>query len=401
MYHSVHSRQSFSELIRPMRFLYYTFRNATRNKLRSALTAISICICMAMLIMMYSFATLNEQLVPELAKANRMIVMSRDGFTSDIPISSLRYVRSLDGVKAAIPLAWSMGLYKDEKMPSFAQLATDANELLRVWFEFKLDPGQLEKWKDTRNGCIVDRRNAERRGWKLGEHIPLKGNNYSVDLDLVLCGIYDGPEFINDLYFHYDYLNELLRAKNDLKADRTSILFIKAESAEAIDRLVVEIDQRFENSDHPTLSQSHQAFAAQFAKFAGNLQGYVQNIGLAVVFALTLVSANAMAMSIRERTTEIAVLKAIGFSRGLVLLMVLGESILISLTGGTLGVMAGRGIWSVTHYFWPQFVPLDWVAPIILLQGVALSAVIGLASGILPALRASRISVIAGLRKVV
>jgi putative ABC transport system permease protein len=159
---------------------------------------------MAMLTMMYGFATLNDQLVPELAKANRMIVMSRDGFTSDIPIATLRHVRGLDGVKAAVPMAWSMGIYKDEKMPTFAQLATDPEELFKVWFEFKLDPRQLEQWKATRNGCIVDRRNAERRGWKIDEHIPLKGNNYSVDLDLVLCGIYDGPEFINDLYFHYD-----------------------------------------------------------------------------------------------------------------------------------------------------------------------------------------------------
>jgi putative ABC transport system permease protein len=164
---------------------------------------------------------------------------------------------------------------------------------------------------------------------------------------------------------------------------------------------VAQIDQRFENSDYPTLSQSHQAFAAQFAKFAGNLQGYVRNIGLAVVFALTIVSGNAMAMSIRERTTEIAVLKAIGFSRALVLLMVLGESVVISSTGGVLGVLSGRAVWSAAHYFWPQFVPLDWMAPIILVQGIALSAAIGLISGLGPALRASAISVVAGLRKVV
>jgi putative ABC transport system permease protein len=384
-----------------MGFLKYTFRNATRNKLRSTLTAFSICICMAMLVILYGFATLNDQLVPQLAKANRMIVMSRDGFTSDIPISTLRHVRELKGVKAAIPLAWSMALYKDEKMPTFAQLATDSDELLNVWFEFKLDPDEIAKWKATRNGCIIDSSNAKRRGWSVGEHIPLKGNNYSVDLDLVLCGIYDGPEFINDLYFHYDYLNELLRAKRDPKVDRVSIIFVRAESAEAINQLAVQIDKHFENSDHPTLSQSHQAFAAQFAKFAGNLQGYVQNIGLAVVFALTVVSGNAMAMSIRERTNEIAVLKAIGFSRAMVLLMVLGESVLISLVGGLLGVLAGRGVWSVVHFLWPQYLPLDWVAPIILLQGLLLSAAIGFVSGLGPAVRASGISVVTGLRKIV
>ena len=384
-----------------MRFLKYPFRNATRNKLRSTLTAISIALCLSMLTMMYGFATLWDQLVPELAKANRMIVMSRDGFMADIPIAALGHVRGLDGVKAAVPLSFSMGLYKDEKLATFAQLATDADELFKVWFEFKLDPEQFTQWKSTKNGCIIDRFNAGRRGWKIGEHIPIKGNNYSVDLDLVLCGIYDGPEFINDLYFHYDYLNELLRAKNDPKRDRTSILFVRAESAEAVDRLVAQIDLRYENSDHPTLSQSHQAFAEQFAKFAGNLQVYVRNIGLAVVFALTLVSGNAMAMSMRERTTEIAVLKAIGFPRGLLLLMVLGESVLISLVGGSLGVLMGRGIWSAAHYFWPQIVPIDWMSPMILLQGVALSAAIGFVSGIGPALRAARLSVVAGLRKVV
>jgi putative ABC transport system permease protein len=384
-----------------MRFFKYTFRSATRNKLRSTLTAISVGICMAMLTMMYGFATLNDQLVPELAKANRLIVMSRDGFTSYIPISALQKVRSFDGVIAAVPLAWSMGLYKDEKTPSFAQIATDADDLLRVWFEFRLDPEQFAAWKSTRNGCIIDRGNANRRGWKIGEHIPLKGSNYAVDLDLVLCGIYDGPEFINDLYFHYDYLNELLRAKNDNKTDRTSILFLRADSAETVERLVSQIDAFYENSDHPTLTQSHQAFAEQFAKFAGNLQLYVRNIGIAVVIALTLVSGNAMAMSMRERTTEIAVLKAIGFSRGLVLLMVLGESVLISLSGGFLGVATGRGVWSAAHLFWPQVVPMDWMAPVILVQGVGVSAAIGLVSGLGPALRASRMSVISGLRKVV
>jgi putative ABC transport system permease protein len=384
-----------------MRFLKYPLRNATRNKLRSTLTAISIALCLAMLTMMYGFATLWDQLVPELAKANRMIVMSRDGFMSDIPIAALGHVRSLDGVKAAVPLSFSMGLYGDEKLPTFAQLATDADQLLNVWFEFKLDPEQFAQWKATKNGCIIDRGNATRRGWKVGEHIPIKGNNFPVDLDLVLCGIYDAPEFINDLYFHYGYLNELLRARNDAKADRTSILFVRADSSEAVERLVGQIDQRYENSDHPTLSQSHAAFAEQFAKFAGNLQVYVRNIGLAVVFALTLVAGNAMAMSMRERTTEIAVLKAIGFPRSLLLLMVLGESVLISLVGGTLGVLLGRGVWSAAHHLWPQVVPIDQMSPYILLQGVALSAAIGFVSGLGPALRAARLPVVAGLRKVV
>jgi putative ABC transport system permease protein len=359
-----------------------------------------MAICLAMMTVLYGFATLNDQLVPELAKANRMIVMSRDGFTTTIPVSTLNYVRGLQGVQAVIPLSWYIGQYKDEKPTLFGQLGTDANQLMNVWTEFRIDPDQLKKWQETRTGCIIDRRNAERRGWQIGEHIPLKGNNFGFDLDLVLCGVYDGPEFINDLYFHWDYLNELLRMRNDPKTDTTSILFMKADSAEAINPLIAQIDGRYENSENPTLTQSHQAFAAMFAKFAGNLQVYVRNIGLAVVFALTLVAGNAMAMSMRERTTEIAVLKAIGFQRWLVLVMVLGESVLIALLGGSVGVATGRGVWSAVHHFWPAYIPLDWVAPIVLVYGVIVAGLVGFVSGIGPALRAAGLSVISGLRRV-
>jgi len=383
-----------------MGYLRYILRNLTRNKLRSVLTALSLTISLAMMTVLYGFVTLNDQLVPELAKANRMIVMSRDGFTTNIPVTVLNHVRGLRGVEAAVPLSWYVGLYKDEKIASFAQLATDAKELMKVWTEFTIEPEQLRAWQENRTGCIVDRNNANRRGWKVGEHIPLKGNNYGFDLDLVLCGIYDGPEFINDLYFHWDYLNEQLRARNDPKTDTTSILFVKADSAESIERLVQQIDGRYENSDHPTLTQSHQAFAQMFAKFAGNLQAYVRNIGLAVTFALTLVAGNAMAMSMRERTTEIAVLKAIGFPRWLVLGLVLGESILVSLVGGTLGVVVGRGVWSAVHYFWPEYIPIDWMAFIVLAYGIIVAGAVGFVSGIGPALRAASLSVVGGLRRV-
>ncbi|MBI3464164.1 MAG: ABC transporter permease, partial [Planctomycetes bacterium] len=381
--------------------LKYIFRNATRNKLRSGLTALSLGICLAMMTVLYGFVTLNDELIPELARANRMIVMSNDGFTSMIPITVLDMVRKLPGVQAAVPLSWYLGMYKDEKMPTFAQLATDPKELLNVWVEFKIDPEQLSSWQATRNGCLIDRRNAQRRGWKIGEHIPLKGNNFPVDLDLTLCGIYDGPEFINDLYFHYEYLDELLRQRNSPKAGTTSILFVKATSGEVIPSLCAQIDDRYKNSENPTLTQSHQAFAQAFSKFVGNLQVYVRNIGLAVVFSLTLVAGNAMAMSMRERTTEIAVLKAIGFQRGLVLVLVLGESLVISLVGGVFGVGVGRGAWRLVYTLWPQYIPIDRVAPVVLVYGVAIAAVVGIASGLVPAVRAAQLSVIAGLRKVV
>ena len=293
--------------------------------------------------------------MPELAKANRMIVMSRDGFMSDIPISDAQpraRAGRREGGRAAVVVDGAVQGREDadasrSSPPTRISCSTCGSSSSSI-------PNSSPSGRPPATAASSTAATPSGGGGRSASTFRIKGNNYSVDLDLVLCGIYDGPEFINDLYFHYDYLNELLRAKNDPKRDRTSILFVRADSAEAVERLVAQIDQRYENSDHPTLSQSHQAFAEQFAKFAGNLQVYVRNIGLAVVFALTLVSGNAMAMSMRERTTEIAVLKAIGFPRGLVLVMVLGESVLISFVGGSLGVLTGRGVWSAAHHFWPQ-----------------------------------------------
>ena len=381
-----------------MKYFKYVLRNASRNKLRSALTIMSLCICLAMMTVLYGFLTMQDELVPELAKANRVLVMNRNGFAAELPMTYLDRIRSTKGAKAAVPLSWYIGMYRDEHLP-LPSLATDPQYLFDVWVELKIDPEQLREWQRNRQGCVVDRHTAERRGWKIGEHIPLKGTRYPFDVDLTLCGIYDGPEYVQDMYFHLDYLDEGLRQKSSPLAGTTSIFFVKATSREAIAPLCEEIDERFRNSEHPTMSQSHQEFLQMFSKFVGNLQGFIRNIGMAVVFSLTLVAANAMAMSMRERTTEIAVLKAIGFQRGLVLTLILGESVIISLVGGVLGVAAGRGLWAVGHKLSPQFIPLAHIAWIVLAYGIAVAIGIGLISGVVPAVRAAQLSVIDGLRR--
>jgi putative ABC transport system permease protein len=383
-----------------MAILRYVFRNIARNKLRSALTVLSVGFCLAMMTVLYGFVRMEDAFLPELAKHHRLIVMNKQGFMDTMPIANLDYVRSLPGVAAAIPMSWYLGVYKDEKMP-FSQLATDPKEMFNVWEEFRIDPEQLKTWQATRNGCVIDRNTARRRGWKIGEHVPLKGSNFEADLDLVLCGIYAAPEIVQDLYFHWNHLDELLRAKNSPKAGGANILFVRAQSEDSMNALVAQIDQKFENSEHPTLTQSHQAFIKMFSKFVGNIQGYIRNIGMAVIFALTLVAANAMAMSMRERTTEIAVLKAIGFRRATVMALVLGESVLISLVGGVVGVSAGSGLMALGNGLWPMYIPMSRIAWLVQASGLGVAAIIGLVSGLVPAFRAARLSVIDGLRRVI
>jgi putative ABC transport system permease protein len=286
----------------------------------------------------------------------------------------------------------------------FAQFATDPNCVFDVWDEFSIDPQQLEAFKDNRRGCVIDRKMAERRGWKVGEKIPLQGTFYPVTLDLECVGLFDAPQPTESLWFHWTYLDESLKqAGQDEAAGNAGTIFAKAASSNAIPGLCAEIDDRFASSDNPTRTQTEAAFAQMFTDMLGNIQTYIRNIGFAVMFSLTLVAANAMAMSLRERTTEIAVLKAIGFPRTRVLSMILGESCLIAGVGGVAGLAIGSAFLQMMHKASAQFFPLSmadlagpWMASIIVI-----AFGIGLASGIVPAVRAARLSVIDGLRRVV
>jgi putative ABC transport system permease protein len=249
----------------------------------------------------------------------------------------------------------------------------------------------------------VDRRFAEKRGWKIGDKIPLKGAYYPYDLDLELVGIFETPKPVESLWFHWDYLEEGLKQKNALEqAGNAGTIFAKAESGDVIASLCQTIDDRYASSDNPTRTQTEAAFAQMFTDMMGNIQAYIRNIGLAVMFSLTLVAANAMAMSMRERTTEVAVLKAIGFSKSRVLNMILGESCVIAAIGGLLGLAVGGVFLQLMHKAIPQMFPwslADMAGPW-MLWIIGIAAGIGLVSGIVPAIRAAQLSVVDGLRRV-
>jgi putative ABC transport system permease protein len=385
-----------------MHALRYIWRNLKRNKLRTALTILSIGFSLSLMTVLHGYMAMQGEWAKDAEKYNRIVVMNAQGFSGMLPLAAVDRVRSTPGVRAATPYAWYGGNYKEEQMP-FAQFGTDPEAVFNVWSEFTIDPRQFEAWCRTRNGCVVDRRLAARRGWKIGERIPLQGTFYRFNLDLELCGTFDTPKNTDSLWFNLAYLDEGLRQLNDPAAGNAGTIFAAVEDASAIARVSQAIDERFASSDNPTRTQTEAAFAQMFADMLGNVQAYIRNIGLAVVFSLSLVAANAMAMSMRERTTEIAVLKAIGFSRQRVLGMVMGEACSITLLGGLLGIAIGCLCLQLMHMAMTQFFPFgvhemlgSWLVFLL-----AVAAGIGLASGIVPAVRAAQLSVIDGLRRVV
>lgn len=385
-----------------MHILFYIWRNLKRNKLRSALTVLSVGFSLALMTVLHGYMAMQGEWGKEAEKNHRIVVMNSQGFSGMLPISYVDRVESTPGVEAATPYAWYGGNYKEEQMP-FAQFGTDPKRAFKVWNEFHIDPEQLAEWQKTRNGCVVDRRLADKRGWKIGERIPLQGTFYRFNLDLVLCGVWDCPKNTDSLWFNWQYLDEGMRELNAPGTGNSGTIFARVNLSEDMGTVSQRIDDRFASSDNPTRTQTEAAFAQMFTDMMGNVQFYILVIGIAVVFSLSLVAANAMAMSMRERTTEIAVLKAIGFSRRRVLVTVLGEACSITFLGGMMGVFLGCSCLELLHQASSQFMPLSifemigpWMAYLLMT-----AAGIGLASGIVPAIRAAQLSVIDGLRRVV
>jgi putative ABC transport system permease protein len=384
-----------------MQILKYIWRNVRRNSIRSLLTVLSVGFSLALMTVLYGFLASTDTYRQEASQANRVVVMNVQGFSGSLPISAVDDVRRTNSVAAAVPLAWYGGALGDERMP-FATFATDPSAFFDVWPEYTIPPEQLKAWQANRQGCIIDRRIAERRGWTVGTRVPLKSSLYPFNLDLQISGIFDSPKNTDSLYFHWDYLNEGLRQVNFPELDNAGTVFARINSKDEIPQAINAIDDRFGSSDTPTRSQTEAAFAKMFADMLGNVQVLIRNIGLAVVFSLSLVTANAMAMAMRERVTEIAVLKAIGFSRARVLVLVLGEAFLISMLGGILGVALGCLFLQAMNQAIPQFFPLalNELAGLWMSYGLIAAAFLGIVSGIVPALQAARLSVVNGLRRI-
>lgn len=385
-----------------MKILKYIWRNVKRNKIRSLLTILSISFSFAILTILYGYLAMQNAWPEEAKKNNRLVVMNVQGFSGKLPISYVDSVRKKEGVKAAVPFSWFGGQLGTEKMP-FSQFATDASCVFQVWDEYTISPEQLKEWQNNKQGFVCDRRIAEKRKWQTGEKIVLQSPMLRTGLELVLCGTFDSPQYTDMVMFHWNYLDELQKGLNSPLAGNAGTIFVKIQDSDAIASTSQEIDKGFENSTNPTRTQTEAAFAQMFADMIGDIRMAFLYIGIAIVFSLSLVAANGMAMSTRERTTEIAVLKAIGFSKMHVLGMVIGEACIIAMLGGVFGIFMGCSCLEGLHNMSTQFIPLsilDFAGSWIVIL-IATAGFVGFASGIVPAGIASNLSVVDGLRRVV
>lgn len=377
----------------------FVIRNTFRNKLRSVLTMISISFSLLLLTMMICIwrSFYIDQVAPEAAR--RLIVRDRVSLAFFLPAFYRDKIRSVPGVSAVAPITWFGGRYIDDRPEHFfAQLGTDPDEYLKVASDKVIPPDQVKAWQQDRTGCIVDVTLAKKYGWKLGDHITLQGTIFPTNLELTIRGIYHRDPPQNGLYFNAKYLEEAV----PWFKGQAGWYSAQIDSPEHVAEASKTIDDMFHNSPLQTKTESEKAFQLGFVASLGNIKAFILSICGAVIFAIMLVSANTMAMSVRSRTREVAVLKTLGFTQRGVLSIFVSEAVAIAFGGGVIGVLIAIPVIAImTHGFIALGIPLNMkVNGITAALSLLISLILGVVSGYLPAYRASRVNIVEGLRHI-
>jgi len=376
-------------------------KNAFRNKRRSILTVLSVGFSLLLLTMMMSIWRSFYVDAGSQQSALRLITRHKVSLTFEMPAYYRQKISALPGVAEVVPMNWFGGNYKDANKSQnfFAQFGTDPDEFFKVYPEWKIPPDQLEAWQKDRAGAIVDPDLAKKYGWKVGDKIIIQGATFPVDLNLTIRGIYTPDQATNSLYYNQKYVEESPEVPY-LKGV-TGFFGILAQSPQDVAKIGPEVDDTFRNSPQPTKTETEKSFQLGFVAMLGNVKAFILSICLAVVFAILLVSANTMAMSIRERTREVAVLKTLGFTRKTILALFVGEAVTLALVGGILGSFAGfllgGGAAKAAGGFFGDALK---VKPETMLVAWVVAALVGFLSAIVPSYNASKIGIVDGLRHI-
>jgi len=375
----------------------FVTKSAFRNKRRSLLTVASIMFSLLLLTLMMTIWRGFYIDKGSAQSAQRLITRHRVSLTQNLPVYYREKIRTVPGVVAVAPVQWFGGLYRDDKPENFfAQFGTDPEEMFKVMTDFKIPDEQLAAWQRDQAGCVVDSELAKTYGWKLGDRIVIKGTIFPMSLELTIRGIFTAPQPSLSVYFNQKYVEEAVSwAKG-----RAGTFYVLADSSEDVPKVAASVDAIFRNSPEPTKTESEKAFQLGFINSLGNVKAFILSICFAVVFATLLVSANTMAMSIRERTREVAVLKTLGFTRQRILTLYVGEAITVTLLGGLFGCALAAGlVLAMSHapgmgFF---FIGMRVTFPTFILA-VMVAGMVGLVSALFPAYHAAKVDIVEGLR---
>ncbi|HKV10941.1 MAG TPA: FtsX-like permease family protein [Thermoanaerobaculia bacterium] len=385
-----------------MKYFPLIWKNLWRRKLRTFFTVLSVLVSFLLFGILSAVDTAFTSGV-EVSGADRLLTIHKVALIQPLPISYFGRIQAVQGVEKATYMNWFGGIYQDPKN-FFGQMAVDHETFLDLYPEYILSPEEKAAWLANRSGAIIGKSLADRFGFKVGDKIPIQATIYrkpggSSLWEFTVAGIYDGAEQATDtsnLYFRYDYLNEGMGGSLGI----VGWYVIKVDDPTKAVEVGKRVDALFANSQAETKTNTEKAFAQSFADQVGNVGAIVRWVLTAVFFIMLLVTGNTMAQAVRERTNELAVLKTLGFSRPVILGLVLAESSAIAVLGGGLGLFFALGVIPVLGKALKAFLPVFFLPPRDLVLGVALVLLFGLASGLLPALQAMRLRIVEALRRV-
>ncbi len=378
-----------------MKYVHLVLKNMLRNKRRLALTVMSIAVSLFVFSALVSLPAVANQVLATTASSERLACHNKAGLTYQLPEAYKQKIMLAPHVEAVVAQSWFGGMYHDptDQFPNFA---IDPDQMEIMWPEW-LAPGTAAEFKRLRTSCLVGPGTMKRFGWHVGQQVMLKGTLYPFNLTFTIVGELTSKAPPDFFLFRRDYLEEVLG-----RPGMVGIYYVRADSAASVPVVIAELDETFANSSAETHTESEAAFFGSFLENYRMLFRMASILGLIVVISIGLVAANTAAMSIRERRSEIAVMRSIGFSTRLILGMLVGESVIIGIVGGMLGCGSAYVLLKIFSVGGRGVTPLGdiRIPPIVVVESLVLAAILGLLSGYFPARSASRRNIVDALRTV-
>lgn len=386
--------------------LHLVFRNVTGHWLRSLLTVLSVAVAVFLVCVLQAVvAGLTRSI--DAAAANRLFVQSAVSLFVDLPHAYQQKLAAVPGVEAICKWQWFGGRYEQDKGGFFAQFGIDPEPFLRSYPEIQVKEGSAEEFVKTRTACLVGVETASKYGWTVGQTVPITGTIYQRTdgraWEFTIAGLYTSSAPTVDqqtLYFHFDYLKESLEQGGAAGPDGVGLYMLRV--APGQDPVAVQraTDALFENGPQRVQTTTEAEFNRQFVSMLGDVPTLMQLVGGAVLFAIFFAVLNTMIMAGRERTKDIGILKALGFSNGTTAGMLVLESLLLCATGAGLGILLGVALEPGFQAAVSAMMPGFGFDQNTLLLGAGMALGIGLVSGIVPGLRAAKLTTVQALREV-
>ena len=387
-----------------MKILSIIIRNAFRHRLRSVLTVLGIATAvMAFGLLRTIVGAWNAGVAN--SSANRMIVRHRVSFIFPLPTADRQAIAKVPGVTNVSWANWFGGVYGDPNdfKNFWPRMAIDPDTWFQVYPEFIVPPDQLAAFAADRSGCIIGAKLSAQHGFKIGDVITMNGDIFPGSWQFTVRGIYHGKEPSTDetqMFFQWNYLYETVGQREPGRTVGAGWYVLLVNSPDDMPRVASAVDDQYQNSQAPTKTESERAFQQGFVSMSSAIITSLQVISFVIIGIILLVLANTIVMAVRERTREYAVLKTIGFTGRHLAAFILGESLLIGVAGGIVGVLLTFPIVRGFGQALPTFFPVINVAPITIVLALLAAAICGVAAAALPTVRAVRLSIVNGLRTV-